>query len=939
IEGYGLGLSICDINTDGWPDVFVSNDYLSNDLLYINNQDGTFTNLADKYFKHTSYSAMGNDVSDFNNDGLVDIIEVDMLPPDNKRQKLMLGATNYDRYRSEIRYGYTPQFMRNTLQLNRGLDAHGHPYFSEIGQLSGVYATDWSWSALFADMDNDGWKDLLITNGYPRDITNRDFASYKAQEFIHEGYNESVKKRLLKAIGSLEGAYLPNYIFRNNGDLTFSDQSFQWGFTEPSYSTGAAYADLDNDGDLDYVTNNTNAPASIFRNHATEKFNNHFLRISLEGISSNPKGYGARIFLFCTGDTLQYVEQSPFRGFQSCVEQQLHVGLGKSTQVDSLLIIWPDQRYQKLKNIGVDRVITLKWSDSKPDTLHGDIGNGSHHTTKLFTSSGLQRGILYNHQETEYADFKIEPLLPHKYSANGPGIAVSDVNGDGLEDFFVGGAFNQSGKFFIQQEGGSFLNKVLTNQKKYEEDMGALLFDADNDNDNDLYIVSGGNEFESESKYYQHRLYFNDSKGNFTARKETLPEMNASGSCAIAADFDKDGDLDLFIGGRLTPHGYPKAGQSYILQNNKGVFADVTDQIAPGLKNIGMVTAGLWTDVNNDNQIDLMLVGDWMPVTLFLNNNGRLLNKKDAVPHSSGWWNSIAGSDFDSDGDTDYMLGNLGLNSKYKASIKEPVRLYVADINKDGVQDPILAHYIQGVNRPAHPRDDILIQMASLKKKYPSYASYADVTLEQFTDDSKPSVLQSEIFASAYLENKGNATWEIKALPVEAQFAPVFGITPGEFTGDEFEDAVMVGNFYSPDVLTGRYDAFTGLLLKGDGTGNFEPLSLQESGISVKGDAKGFALLRTQDDKTLLLAAQNNDSLQALESKSKSTQLLEIEPTDFYGVITDSKGRKSKHEFYYGSGYLSQSSRTLSLPNDVQSVTIYDFTGKSREVSLKFPKP
>ena len=464
--------------------------------------------------------------------------------------------------------------------------------------------------------------------------------------------------------------------------------------------------------------------------------------------------------------------------------------------------------------------------------------------------------------------------------------------------------------------------------------MGVLLFDADNDKDNDLYIVSGGNEFESGSPYYQHRLYFNDGNGNFKINHGALPEMTSSGSCVIAADLEKDGDLDLFVGGRLTPHGYPQPGQSYVLENNRGVFTDATDKIAPGMKNIGMVTAGLWTDVNNDNRMDLMIVGEWMPITLFLNREGKLYHKPNAIPNSSGWWNSIAGSDFDSDGDIDYILGNLGLNSRYKTSRKEPVGLYVADLNKDDVLDPILAHYIQGVNRPAHPRDDILVQITSFKKKYPSYASYADATLEQFFGDAKPSVLQSEIFASAYLENKGKDNWELEPLPIDAQFAPVFGISTGEFTGDEFEDAVLVGNFYAPEVLSGRYDAFTGLLLKGDGAGNFKALSRQESGISITGDAKGLASLKTKDNRTLLLATQNNDNLLSYET-NKAAQIIDTKPTDSYAIITNNKGTKSKRELYYGSGYLSQSSRSLILPIDVKSVELFDFGGKSREIILK----
>jgi hypothetical protein len=751
---------------------------------------------------------------------------------------------------------------------------------------------------------------------------------------MHEGYSVSVKKKLLKAIGSLEGAYLPNYVFRNNGDLTFSDHSAPWGFTQPSYSTGAAYADLDNDGDLDYVTNNTNEQASIFRNHAQEKLEHHFLRVSLEGMASNRRGYGAKVFLFCGGDTLQYVEQSPYRGFQSSVDQHLHFGLGKSKQVDSLLVVWPDKRYQKLVNVTADRLLIIKWADATQEKMKTLHVSRPRKTEKFFSSDKQQRGIKYRHRESEYADFKIEPLLPHKYSANGPGIAVGDVNGDGAEDLFVGGAFNQSGEFFIQQKNGDFLSRVLTTQKKYEEDMGVLLFDVDQDDDNDLYIVSGGNEFEAGSTYYQHKLFTNDGKGAFTLAKSALPQMNSSGSCVIAADIDKDNDLDLFVGGRLTPHGYPTGGKSYILQNDKGIFRDITDQIAPGLKGIGMVTSALWTDVNNDDQIDLIVVGEWMPVTVFLNGNGKFTHKTNAVPQSSGWWNSITGADFDSDGDTDYILGNLGLNSRYKTSTKEPVSLYVTDVNKDGVADPILGHYIQGVNRPAHPRDDILVHMAALKKKYPSYAAYADATVQQFLGDSKASVLTGDILASAYLENKGDAPWELRALPIEAQFAPVFGITAGEFTGDEFQDAVLIGNFYSPDVLTGRYDAFAGLLLKGSGDGNFESVSVQESGISIQGDAKGLALLRTLDSHTLLLATQNNDSVNVMEHKNDSSQFLKIERSDFYAIVTDEADRKSKHEFYYGSGYLSQSSRSLRLPKNVKSVVVVDFQGKKRVVPL-----
>jgi hypothetical protein len=930
IEGYGLGISICDINNDGWPDVYVSNDYLSNDLLYINNHDGTFTDRMASYFQHTSYSAMGNDVADYNNDGLPDIMAVDMLPPDNKRQKMMFGVTPYDRYRSELKFGYTPQFMRNTLQLNDGKDAEGKPAFSEIGQLAGVSATDWSWSPLFADIDNDGWKDLLISNGYARDITNRDFVSYRMQEFMQQGQDQSRKKKMLDALHSIEGAHLPVFAFRNNGDLTFEDRSSRWGFTTPAYSTGSAYADLDNDGDLEYITNNIDGPAFLFENHAHELLNHHFLRIDLKGPAGNLQGYGAKVFLYNGRDTLQYAEKSPYRGYQSTVEQELHFGLGKHTMVDSLTIVWPDGKRQMIEHIKADQTLRLDHSNATTndtDNYQADL--------PLFTSVDKRYDIAYRHDETEYADFKIQPLLPHKYSEYGPGVAVGDVNQDGLEDFYIGGAFKQSGQFFVQGKDGKFTTKKLTHDVKFEEDMGALFFDADGDHDEDLYVVSGGNEFAAGSLYYKDRLYLNDGKGNFKEDKQALPAETASGSCVVAADYDQDGDLDLFVGGRLTPQHYPEPGQSLILQNNRGHFTDVTKEVAPELQHVGMVSAALWTDVDNDHLMDLMVVGEWMPITIFKNEGKRFRHLE--IEHSTGWWNSVQGGDFDEDGDTDYIVGNLGLNSRYKTSSEKPVRVYVGDFNHDGIDDPVLAHYIQGVNRPAHPRDDIFLQIVQFRKKYTSYQAYADATMESMLEGTnvQPVVLESETFQSSYLENNGKNAWKLKPLSLRSQFSPVFGIAVGDYDHDGHTDVVLSGNSYATEVLTGRYDASKGLLLKGDGEGSFKDVSLHGSGIRIDGNAKGIAELYNRNNKSILIGVQNNDSLKVFEKRTPNDKIIPVDQDESYALISLSNGKKYKQELYFGSGYLSQSSRKLRIPVHATEVVIFKYSGQRRIISIR----
>lgn len=942
-EGYGLGIAVTDVNNDGWPDVYISNDYVSNDLLYINQQNGTFKNAIASYFKHQSYSAMGNDAADIDNDGLVDFITVDMLPEDPVRRKNMFGLMNYDRHLSELRMGYEPQFMRNTLQHNEGNAPGGkQPVFSEIGRYSGVEATDWSWGALFADYDNDGFRDLMITNGYPKDITNRDFVIYRMAEYemqMRSGNGDN--RRLTEALKKVEGAHVPNYLFSNNHDLTFANKSAEWGFDIPSFSNGAVYADFDNDGDLDVAMNNIDHEAFLYENHSERKPERHFLTVKLKGPALNRDGFGVKIWLW-TPQGKQYAEHSPYRGYQSTTEpNREHFGLGNAAQIDSLTIVWPDSRMQVLKNVKASQVLELdhsramgKASANYPDPVKGVAG------ASLFT--GLKSsGIDFQHKDDLYIDFKIQPLLPHLLSQNGPGIAVGDVNGDGLDDFYVGGAFNQSGRVFVQDKQQRFSSKALVAGQKYEEDMGALFFDADGDNDQDLYVVSGSNEFEAGSRYYQDRLYNNDGKGNFKLNPDALPALTASGSTVNAADFDRDGDLDLFVGGRLSPGAYPMPGESYLLRNDGGSFVEVTQQVCPEIKTVGMVTTALWTDFDQDGWVDLIVTGEWMPVAFYKNNNGKLLNTsaQTGLKNTTGWWNSIVSGDFDEDGDTDYVLGNVGLNSEGKPSNDKPLTLLAKDFDHSGTMDPVMARYIGNELYPVHPRDEMTSQMNFLKKRFVYYADYSKAKI---SDIFKPEELKDarklicETMQSVMLENKGGGKFAMKYLPSAAQMGPVYGLLAEDFNHDGHLDLLLSGNSHATESISGRLDGLNGLLMPGDGKGGFKSLSSAQSGIFVPGDAKGMAHLRLGNGSSLVLAAQNNGPLLAFTGGA-SDEMVYIKPTPQDAVLEAAyaNGRPKRFELGYGSGYLSQSGRNIALPREgLKKVVLIDFRGRTREVGF-----
>ncbi|MEP7374297.1 MAG: VCBS repeat-containing protein [Chitinophagaceae bacterium] len=844
VLSFGLGIALSDFNNDGWTDIYISNDFKESDYLYINNRNGTFTDSFARCMDIASLNSMGSDAADYNNDGLTDLITLDMLSEDNYLQKTHSAAENFDKNILLISKGFEPQYMRNMLQKN-----NGNGTFSEVGQLAGVSNTDWSWAALFCDFDGDTNKDLFISNGFVKDFSDLDFMNFSTDKLVKANKGES-NKSIKEVVANMPTIKIPNYLFKNSGNGLFDNKTKQWGLDKPAISSGAAYADLDNDGDMDLVVNNTNDYASIYKNNSRESLNNNFIRIKLEGSKQNRNGIGTKIKIY-NKDSIYYQEQFPVRGYESSVDMRLNFGLGQIKFIDSLLVIWPNDAYQVIHNVAVNQTLVLKAADARDayNYLKPPV------TTLIHTSAIAN----IKHSENAFNDFNVQRLLPNYLSRQGPGLAVGDINHDGLKDVFLGNAKGSVSKLFFQTADGNFRQSSsnIFAKDSSGEVTAAAFFDADGDGDMDLYVGRGGYEFLENDPAFQDKLFINDGNGNF--KEKALPALLFSKGCVKPGDADGDGDMDLFIGGRLVPGKYPLPAPSGILINDgKGNFSDQTNIIAPSFDTLGMVTDAAWIDLNHDKKNELVIVGEWMPVKVYSYVNNKFSDVSSNYIHfaSNGWWNRISIGDMDNDGDDDLILGNAGINTQFHVSEKEPMTEVVSDFDKNGSIDPILFYYIQGVSYPAFIRDEMSDQMPSIKKKFLTHKSYATAKINDlFTNEqlAESRTFRVDLMETVYLENKGNELM-LHHLPLEAQYSPVYGIVVADFNNDQKKDILLTGNNTWTRVRFGRYTSNHGVLLSGDNKGNFQYVPQTISGLNLTGNIRNATLI---SDHTAILGVND----------------------------------------------------------------------------------